>query len=41
MPSILALSAGTEIALAPGARLGRAFNALTAASHAEAFRDVI
>jgi hypothetical protein len=40
-PSILALSAGTEMALAPGWRFGRAFSALQAASQADALREVI
>ena len=35
----MAESAGTEMALAPGERFGRALRALTAVSQAEALRD--
>lgn len=38
---ILELSAGTEIAFAPGRLLGRALRAATASSQAWAFRDVM
>lgn len=34
-------SAGTEIAVAPGRLLGRAFRAATASSQAEGLRDVM
>ncbi len=40
-PSILALSAGTEIALAPGCRFGSALRAAQADSQAAALRDVM
>lgn len=40
-PSNFALSAGTEIALAPGCRLGKALRAATADSQAEALREVM
>lgn len=35
------MSAGTEMAFAPGERLGRALRVETAASQAEALRDVM
>lgn len=34
-------SAGTEMAFAPGRRLGSALRAVTASSHAEALREVM
>lgn len=37
----LELSAGTEMAFAPGRLLGSAFRAATASSQAEALRDVM
>lgn len=40
-PAILALSAGTDIAFAPGLLLGRAFRAAQAESQAAALREVM
>lgn len=41
MPAIFELSAGTEMAFAPGLLLGSAFRAAQAESHAEALREVM
>lgn len=41
MPAGVDESAGTEMAMAPGARLGRALRAATAESQAAALREVM
>lgn len=41
IPSMVDMSAGTEMAFAPGERLGRALSVETAASQAEPLREVM